>query len=109
MALADAVVGARKVGQTITWTDADGTALDITGVTLTAVRKNLDTGLVTAITGTLDPAIDPTNGVFSWTYTALDVVEAGRFLVQFTATWPDTLKARSLSEDWFVHKEHVVA
>jgi len=84
MSLPRAIKGARNTGLTITWQHPDGTAHNLTGATLTGVIKN-DAGTSRAIDGTLALS-DAANGVFTWTYGAIDVGTAGTFLVQFKAT-----------------------
>lgn len=85
MALAAAVKGARHIGQTITFTDDDGTAVNLTGATLTGVIRSLASGATRAIDGTLALAT-PASGIFTWSYGAVDVGTVGKFEVQFTAT-----------------------
>lgn len=103
MPLADAMAGALRPAQRITWTRADGTPENLTGGTLTGVLQPLPAGPARAIVGTLTLQ-DATNGVFDWTYAAADVV-AGSYLVQFTATFPLGLTpARTFTTSWLVHE-----
>jgi hypothetical protein len=44
MALSNAVEGATHTAQQITWVDGDGDPLNLTGATITARIKDLDTG-----------------------------------------------------------------
>lgn len=106
MALADAVQNARHSAQSITWTN-EGTAVNLTGATLTGVKRHKATGVVTALDGTLT-LVTPASGVFSWTYGATDVGAAGLFEVQFIATFADTTVERTIAEDWRVHDAHAV-
>jgi hypothetical protein len=52
MALSNAVEGATHTAQQITWVDGDGDPLNLTGATITARIKDLDTGEARAATGT---------------------------------------------------------
>ena len=85
MALADGVAGALRPAQSITWTREDGTAENLTGATITGVLVPVASGASRAIAGAL-AVTDATNGVFSWTYAAGDVVE-GTYMVQFKAAF----------------------
>ena len=85
MALAYAIKNARRTPQQITWRDDDGTPLVLTGVTLTGRIRDTKTDVARDIDGTLT-ITDAVNGIFTWTYGALDVGTAGDFIVQFTAT-----------------------
>ena len=51
MALSHAVQGARHTVQRITWQDADGDPLNLTGATLTGRRLDLATGTAAAVDG----------------------------------------------------------
>lgn len=104
MALSFAVEGARYIAQSITWTDEDGTAVDLTGAVLSGRIRNTATGVVTAIDGTLTPDADQaTNpGVFTWAYGTNDVGTVGLFEVQFIATF-GSLTEKTLLEKWQVY------
>lgn len=102
MALADAVQGARYIAQQITWTDEDGTAVDLTGATLTGRKRHTRTGETAALDGTLT-LVNAEAGVFSWAYGETDVAEAGRFSVQFIATF-GTLAEKTVAARWVVHE-----
>jgi len=88
MALANAVQGARHTAQTITWKDADGAVVDLTGATITArIRaKRLNT-ITFAATGVFALVALGATGIFTWTYSVADVANAGLFEVQFKATF----------------------
>lgn len=102
MALADAVQGATRPTQLITWTQADNTAMDLTGATLSGRIKNLATGESRDITGALVLA-DPAQGKFTWAYSPADVAEAGQFEVQFTAAYAaEPSPARTFKAAWTV-------
>ena len=102
MALANAVQGARHTAQRITWQDADGDPLNLTGATLSGRRLDLATGTAAALDGTL-VIVDAEAGVFTWDYGANDVAVGGVFNVQFTATF-DGEADRTLAELWEVHE-----
>ena len=101
MGLADAVQYARKRTQTITWTDEDGNAIDLTGATLMAIIDRA--GTQTLVSGTLTITA-ATSGVFTWAYSAADVAQAGTFSVQFYARYSsDASKPeKSFAHKWFV-------
>ena len=102
MALANAVQGALRPGQMITWKREDGTAEPLAGATLTGVIRSRTAGARRAIAGSLTPT-DAAGGVFLWEYAAADVAEAGHFDVQFTASFAAGLSpARSFVERWTV-------
>lgn len=102
MALASAIVGAKRPSQTITWTDEDGDAFDLTGSTITARIRNRSS----YVTVTSDGTFTLTNalaGTFRWDYGTTDVSTAGLYEVQFTATFPSgTTPAKSVTELWEV-------
>lgn len=101
MALADAVQGATHTPQRITWLDTDDTPLNLTGATITG--KIQDSGGTTrAITGTLS-VVTAASGIFSWTYSTADVATAGRYQVQFIATYGDATVEKTLADAWNVH------
>ena len=64
MALADAVAGALRPAQSITWTRDDGTAENLTGATLTGTLQPLG-GTQRAIVGVLT-VTTAASGIFSW-------------------------------------------
>lgn len=102
MALANAIAGATRPTQVITWTRADGTAEDLTGATITGNLYNTSDFTTRAIAGTLS-VTDGAEGVFSWAYDAADVVTAGRYRVQFTAAFgSDPTPARTTIQTWIV-------
>lgn len=88
MALVNAIQGATRPSQSITWTRGNDTPEVLTGATLTGVIQNKQTLLSRAIAGTLT-VTNGANGVFTWDYAAGDVATAGHFNVQFTATFED--------------------
>lgn len=104
MALADAVVGARYIAQQITWTDEDGTVVDLTGSTITGYKRLIGgSGAKVALDGTLS-LVTAASGIFSWAYGAVDVGVAGQYEVQFIATYGGGLKEKTLKMNWLVHE-----
>ena len=79
MALAPAIHGALRPGQTITWVREDGQPEDLTGATLTGTLYRRMLSEQRAITGILT-IVDAINGVFRWEYDLADVI-AGTYLV----------------------------
>ena len=107
MALADAVAGALRPSQVITWTRDDGTAENLTGATITGTLTPIDTGVARAIAGTLTLTI-PASGAFTWAYGAADVVE-GIYNVQFNASFAASpTPARTYKTRWRVHPEQII-
>ena len=98
MSLANAYVGARYSGQTITW-KADGVAKDLSGAVITARLKEKD-GDLRACDG-IFTLVTATSGIFKWAYGATDVGTAGAYKVQFKAT-VDALYDLSDWMDWDV-------
>ena len=104
MGLAAAVQGARRPAQVITWTDADGTAVNLTGATITGIIRNRATGAARAVDGTLT-VTTPAAGVFTWAYGTTDVGTAGLFDVQFNAAFGSApTPARNITASWIVHE-----
>ena len=104
MALAAAVQGARRPSQTITWTDDNGTPLDLSGATITARIRNTTSNQAAASDGTFT-IVTAASGVFRWDYSAADVATAGSFEVQFTATYSSApTPARTIVAPWSVLK-----
>lgn len=102
--LADALQGAKRPSQLITWTDQDGNAVDLTGATVTARLRNVMTREATAADGVFT-VTSAAAGVFRWDYGTTDVATAGNFTVQFTAAFGSgTTPTRTLKEEWTVHE-----
>ena len=100
--LQDAVQGATRPSQLVTWADADGAPFDLTGATVTGVIRNLTTGITRAVAGGIT-VTDAAAGGFRWDYASGDVADAGLFRVTFTATFsvaPTT--APSIGGAWLV-------
>ena len=104
MPLATAVQGSRYRGQSITWQDADGNAIDLTGATgITGKLRRFADATPIDIDGTLT-ITDESNGVFTWAYGTTDVEESGSFTVQFIVTFSGGLKDRSFLESFVVEE-----
>lgn len=104
MALPDAVQNTLKPGLELTWTRTDGTAEDLTGATLSGVIRNMITGVSRAIAGTLSVS-DASNGVFTWTFAAADVADAGLHQVQFSASFESgATPAKSYVTSWHIRE-----
>lgn len=102
MALADAVAGGKRPSQIITWADANGTVLDLTGATITARIKNNATGSTVASDGVFT-VTSATAGQFRWDYSTTDVASAGSYTVQFSAAFGSSpTPARTFTTDWRV-------
>lgn len=102
MALAGAIQGARRPSQTITWTDDSGTAIDLSGATITARIRNVTNNSTVDSDGTFT-IVTAASGIFRWDYSATDVETAGNFEVQFTATYGSApTPARTISAWWVV-------
>ena len=96
------VQGALRPGRIITWQRTTGIAEDLTDATITGRIRNMNTGATRDIVGALT-LTDPSAGVFSWTFAAADVAEAGDFQVMFTATWSAGISpAKTYAATWQV-------
>lgn len=103
--LVNAVQGAQRPSQLITWTDEDDSALSLTGATVTGVIVDV-AGNVRAISGNLTPTASA--GEFRWDYSAEDVATVGSFMVQFTATFGTApTPARTYATPWEVVQAYV--
>lgn len=98
MALADAVKGSLRSGQTLTWNPV----IDLTGAEITAVIRDLLDDGERAVTGTLEPTVNAASGEFHWDFSAADVGEEGSFRVKFTAEFGDSRPEISYWDDWVV-------
>lgn len=101
MALADAVQGARRRGQAITWLNADGEPVDLTGLSLTGRLRSYATGDQRDVDGELE-VTNPSAGEFTWAYGVNDVGDAGTFQVQFIGTDGEGLQEKTFLADWVV-------
>ena len=102
MALAAAIVGAKRPSQTITWPDDEGNVFDLTGATIPARIRNRSSYVTVASDGTFT-ITNAAAGVFRWDYGAVDVTTAGLYEVQFTATFgSNPTPAKSVTELWEV-------
>lgn len=101
--LGDAIQGALRPSQTITWLRDTNTPEDLTAATVTGRIYSFQSEETRDATGNM-VVVDGTNGIFRWDYSADDVGEAGSFEVQFTATFgDDPTPAKTLSTQWEVH------
>jgi hypothetical protein len=98
MALADAVKGSLRNGQTITWVPP----LDLTGATITATLRDLFDDTERAVAGSLTGTANDAGGEFHWAYDTADVVRVGSYRVKFLAEFGDSRPEISFSEDWVV-------
>lgn len=104
MTLVDAVQGGLRPGQQLTWVDASGVAVDLTGAILHGVIRSRATGSARVIAGTLS-VTDAMGGVFTWEYAAADVADAGLFDVQFVASYSSGLTpAKTFVSVWTVRE-----
>lgn len=104
MALSNAIKGAKRPSQPITWTrgDASNTPEDLTGATITATIRRAGTTTSEALTGTF-VVTDGAAGEFRWDYSSADVAAEGAHQVQFTATFgSNPTPAKTMIEAWFV-------
>lgn len=90
MALGNAIKGATRTPQTITWRRANGNTWNLTDGTLTGKIVSIARGSIfRAITGTLVLVGSGAGGKFKWTYSDDDIDTAGKFKVQFKSTYGD--------------------
>ncbi len=103
-ALADAVQGAKRPGQLITWYDQDGSVFPLSNATITARVHFNGSGSPSNSDGTFT-VTDALNGKFRWDYSTNDVEIAGGHSVQFTAVFDGSpTPAKTNVTEWFVHK-----
>lgn len=107
MALADAVEGAVRPSQSITWQDQDGSAFSLANVSaITARIYNKATKQTADSDGTFT-VTDEAAGTFRWDYGTNDVAAPGNYLVQFTATFSSGVTpARTIPADWTIHRAY---
>lgn len=90
MALGDAIAGAIHTVQTITWKDADDNVWDLSSGTLSGKMVDIAPDSTSrSITGALAFTSNGSDGEFTWTYTAADLV-VGEYWVQFKNLHGDT-------------------
>lgn len=85
MSVRQFIVGATRPIWTVTVKNADGSAFDLTGYTLTGVMKDVASSLSVTLAGTF-ALTNASGGVFTYTPVAGDVDEPGVFEVTYTAT-----------------------
>lgn len=99
--LSEAIAGATRPGQVVTWLRGDGTPENLTGATLSGKIRN-EAGVTRVIVGALT-VTDAAAGKFTWDYAAGDVATAGTFSVQFTATFAEAPTiAKTMIGQWVV-------
>lgn len=107
-AIDSVVQGSVRPSLQITWADSDGVALDLTNATMSGTIRANATGTVRAIVGDLT-ITDAEAGAFRWDMDAADVADAGRFTVQFEATYSVGITpARSVPAAWRVFASQTV-
>ena len=84
--IATTVEGSLRNTLTITWTNTDDTALNLTNATITGTIKPANGNAERAITGTLTITVQA-SGIFTWEPSAADVATPGNYIVTFTATF----------------------
>jgi arabinogalactan endo-1,4-beta-galactosidase len=94
MAIPDGVQYSNKRVLTLTWTDQDGNAIDLTNATLMGAIYRA--GGADLITGAL-AVTSASAGIFTWTPSAADVAEAGTFFVQFYARYSNDSSTPEIS------------
>ena len=100
--LPDAVQASRDT-VTIYWYYLDGTAVAITGATITGVYQNVSSEIVYAIDGVLSVTNGAT-GEFTWAYGAGDVGSSGDYLVQMKAVLTGGTVIYSSKVPWHVEE-----
>jgi hypothetical protein len=102
--LASAVKGGKRPSQTVTWELDDGTALDLTGATITATIVDRISGASRVADGVFTVTDGP-EGEFRWDYGTNDVATAGMFMVQFSASFGSApTPARTRKSAWMVYE-----
>ncbi|MCB9172341.1 MAG: hypothetical protein H6637_05395 [Ardenticatenales bacterium] len=90
------VQGATHTPLLLTWRDASGEPVDLTGATITGRLRLSRGGTVRDAEGAF-PITDHEAGAFQWLLAAADVAEDGDHLVQFTATYADDTEDRTVA------------
>lgn len=89
------VQGATHPTYTITFLDANRSAYDLTGATMTGKVISSSTSTTTSLTGTF-ALVTAASGIFSYIPSTADAaLSAGNYRIQFTATYSDTTKDRT--------------
>lgn len=102
MSLANAVQGATRPSQLITWLQDDGSPLDLSDAVITATIYHPDANTERAAAG-LIVVTDGPAGQFRWDYDPADVAEAGDHEVQFTAEFSaEPSPAKSYRMPWYI-------
>lgn len=97
-----AITGAIRTPYRITWLDdTDGTALDLTGATITGIANNLATGANISLPSTQFALVNTgSDGLIDWTLRLADLLIAGTYEVQLTATFGAGGNQLSLRAEW---------
>jgi hypothetical protein len=94
------IAGALRPSILLSWLQADGSPVDLTGATLSGYIQVI--GVTRAISGTLT-VTDATGGVFRWDLSAADVADSGNLQVQFVAEYgAGQTPAKTFRCDWFI-------
>jgi len=102
--LTDAIQGAKRPGQLITWYDQGGNVFPLTNATITA-RIRFNGSASASDSDGMFTVTDAANGVFRWDYSTNDVAIAGGHDVQFTAVFGGSpTPARTNPTGWYIHK-----
>ena len=88
MAITPFYVGQTHVKLSLTWQDDSGTAVDLTGATVTCRFLPVH-GAGFAGTGTVN-VTNAAGGVFTYAFSAGDVATAGDYTLQFKAVYGDS-------------------
>ena len=99
--LNSAVRGAGHTGQIITFGRRNSSeVVDLTAATITGTIRDTVTNVTRAIAGTLSGS--GITGLITWTYGAGDIGTAGKYDVQFKATYGDATYELSYVTGWEV-------
>lgn len=111
MALPNAVEDELGRIVTITWLKEGTTTPEIlTGATITGIIETLPGPTYTrrAIAGMLTVTVGA-SGIFTWTLAAADTITAGKYTVQFVATFSASNILRSIPVPWTVIRSLVAS
>jgi hypothetical protein len=96
----EAFTNSRHTPREISWTNADGSPGFDDSAVLSARKRDLETGVVTPVDGTLEKGVAP---LFRWFLGVNDTATAGTYEVQFVAAYPDAKQDVSLFVLFIVH------
>lgn len=99
------VYGANHPTYTITWTDELGTAVNLTGATITGRIKNISTGSAAALTGTI-ALVTAASGIFSYIPSTTDTTRTPdrAYRIQFIATFGDTTIEKTFAKPCWIEE-----